>query len=76
MNILAFIRHRIKRIVGSELFHTSIHEYLGNVVVTDSIMCPCFFYQEYWILNSPMQTTIILLVEQIVTALGGEFKVS
>lgn len=35
-----------------------------------------FFHQEYWILNSPMQTTIILLVEQIVTALGGEFKVS
>lgn len=35
-----------------------------------------FSHQEYWILNSPMQTTIILLVEQIVTALGGEFKVS
>ncbi|XP_015759867.1 PREDICTED: serine/threonine-protein kinase mTOR-like [Acropora digitifera] len=31
--------------------------------------------KEYWILNSPMQTTIILLVEQIVTALGGEFKI-
>ncbi|PFX15507.1 Serine/threonine-protein kinase mTOR, partial [Stylophora pistillata] len=30
--------------------------------------------KQYWILNSPMQTTIILLVEQIVTALGGEFK--
>ncbi|RMX59040.1 hypothetical protein pdam_00009963 [Pocillopora damicornis] len=31
--------------------------------------------KQYWILNSPMQTTIILLVEQIVTALGGEFKI-
>ncbi|CAH1240669.1 MTOR [Branchiostoma lanceolatum] len=31
--------------------------------------------KEYWTPNSPMQNTIILLVEQIVVALGGEFKV-
>lgn len=30
--------------------------------------------QEYWTPNNPMQNTIILLIEQIVVALGGEFK--
>ncbi|XP_032242839.2 serine/threonine-protein kinase mTOR [Nematostella vectensis] len=30
--------------------------------------------KEYWTINSPMQTTIVLLVEQIAVALGGEFK--
>ena len=40
-----------------------------------SILLTVVVFQDYWILNSPMQTTIILLVEQIVTALGGEFKV-
>ena len=33
------------------------------------------YYQQYWTVNSPMQTTIIHLVEQIVGALGTEFKV-
>ncbi|XP_077998557.1 serine/threonine-protein kinase mTOR-like [Glandiceps talaboti] len=31
--------------------------------------------KEYWTLDSPMQITMILLIEQIVVALGGEFKV-
>ncbi|XP_074653906.1 serine/threonine-protein kinase mTOR-like [Tubulanus polymorphus] len=31
--------------------------------------------KDYWTVNSPMQTTIILLVEQIVGALGTEFRV-
>ncbi|XP_064642053.1 serine/threonine-protein kinase mTOR-like isoform X1 [Lineus longissimus] len=31
--------------------------------------------KDYWTLNSPMQNTIILLIEQIVGALGTEFKV-
>ncbi|CAH1772250.1 unnamed protein product [Owenia fusiformis] len=31
--------------------------------------------KDYWTLNSPMQNTIILLVEQIVVALGTEFKI-
>ncbi|MGH0147040.1 UNVERIFIED_CONTAM: hypothetical protein FKN15_060860, partial [Acipenser sinensis] len=30
--------------------------------------------REYWTPNNPMQNTIILLIEQIVVALGGEFK--
>uniref|UniRef100_A0A4W3GLM4 Serine/threonine-protein kinase TOR n=1 Tax=Callorhinchus milii TaxID=7868 RepID=A0A4W3GLM4_CALMI len=30
--------------------------------------------KEYWTLNNPMQNTIILVIEQIVVALGGEFK--
>uniref|UniRef100_UPI00358FB62C serine/threonine-protein kinase mTOR-like n=1 Tax=Myxine glutinosa TaxID=7769 RepID=UPI00358FB62C len=30
--------------------------------------------KEYWTPNSPMQVTLILLVEQIVVALGGEFQ--
>lgn len=33
-----------------------------------------FVSQEYWTPNNPMQNTIILLIEQIVVALGGEFK--
>ena len=37
------IRHRTKRILGSGLLDTSIHQYLGIVVFTDSIMWPCFF---------------------------------
>ena len=45
-----------------------------KLVSTHPYLLQCIL-QEYWILNSPMQTTIILLVEQIVTALGGEFKV-
>ncbi|ELU01654.1 hypothetical protein CAPTEDRAFT_155489 [Capitella teleta] len=31
--------------------------------------------KDYWTVNSPMQNTIILLVEQIVSALGTEFKI-
>ena len=31
--------------------------------------------QDYWTINSPMQNTIILLLEQIVSALGTEFKI-
>ncbi|XP_041377661.1 serine/threonine-protein kinase mTOR-like isoform X2 [Gigantopelta aegis] len=31
--------------------------------------------KEFWIPNSPMQNTIILLIEQIVNALGTEFRV-
>jgi len=31
--------------------------------------------QDYWTLNSPMQNTIIHLIEQIVGALGTEFKI-
>ncbi|XP_064598762.1 serine/threonine-protein kinase mTOR-like [Liolophura sinensis] len=31
--------------------------------------------KDFWTLNSPMQNTIILLVEQIVSALGTEFKI-
>lgn len=34
----------------------------------------CCDPQEYWTPNNPMQNTIILLIEQIVVALGGEFK--
>ncbi|XP_059807691.1 serine/threonine-protein kinase mTOR isoform X1 [Hypanus sabinus] len=30
--------------------------------------------KEYWTLNNQMQNTIILVIEQIVVALGGEFK--
>ncbi|XP_029434781.1 serine/threonine-protein kinase mTOR isoform X2 [Rhinatrema bivittatum] len=30
--------------------------------------------QDYWTMNNPIQSTIILLIEQIVLALGGEFK--
>ncbi|XP_075136061.1 serine/threonine-protein kinase mTOR isoform X5 [Leptodactylus fuscus] len=30
--------------------------------------------KDYWTMNNPIQSTIILLVEQIVLALGGEFK--
>ncbi|XP_041480411.1 serine/threonine-protein kinase mTOR-like [Lytechinus variegatus] len=30
--------------------------------------------REFWTVNSPLQNTIILLVEQTVVALGGEFK--
>lgn len=30
--------------------------------------------QEFWVMNTPIQSTIILLIEQIVVALGGEFK--
>jgi len=32
-------------------------------------------FQDYWTPNSQMQSTIILLVEQIVSALGTEFKI-
>lgn len=39
----------------------------------------CFTYivpvQEFWAVNSPIQLTIIMLVEQIVTSLGSDFKV-
>lgn len=31
--------------------------------------------REFWTTNSPMQTTLINVVEQIVIALGGEFKI-
>lgn len=31
--------------------------------------------KEFWTVNNPMQNTIILLVEQIVVALGAEFKI-
>ncbi|XP_053547426.1 serine/threonine-protein kinase mTOR isoform X7 [Bombina bombina] len=30
--------------------------------------------RDYWTMNNPIQSTIILLIEQIVLALGGEFK--
>ncbi|XP_053307789.1 serine/threonine-protein kinase mTOR isoform X5 [Spea bombifrons] len=30
--------------------------------------------KDYWTMNNPIQSTIILLIEQIVLALGGEFK--
>lgn len=30
--------------------------------------------KDYWTVNNPIQNTIILLIEQIVLALGGEFK--
>ncbi|XP_056399106.1 serine/threonine-protein kinase mTOR isoform X3 [Hyla sarda] len=30
--------------------------------------------RDYWTMNNPIQSTIILLIEQIVMALGGEFK--
>ncbi|XP_072283026.1 serine/threonine-protein kinase mTOR isoform X9 [Pyxicephalus adspersus] len=33
-----------------------------------------FSLQDYWTMNNPIQSTIILLIEQIVLALGGEFK--
>ncbi|KAB0400137.1 hypothetical protein E2I00_010282, partial [Balaenoptera physalus] len=29
---------------------------------------------EFWVMNTSIQSTIILLIEQIVVALGGEFK--
>jgi len=32
-------------------------------------------FQEHWTVNSPLQNTIILLLEQIVSALGTEFKI-
>jgi FKBP12-rapamycin complex-associated protein len=31
--------------------------------------------REFWTTNSPMQTTLINVVEQIAIALGGEFKI-
>ncbi|XP_076166943.1 serine/threonine-protein kinase Tor isoform X1 [Ptiloglossa arizonensis] len=31
--------------------------------------------KEFWIVNSPLQTTLILLVEHIAVALGAEFKI-
>lgn len=30
--------------------------------------------QDFWVVNNSIQSTIILLIEQIVVALGGEFK--
>ena len=30
--------------------------------------------QEYWTVNNPLQSTIISLLEQIVSALGTDFK--
>lgn len=47
-------------------------------VVKHSLAIPSLFYvyvQMNWMVNSTMQNTIILLVEQIAVALGGEFKV-
>lgn len=32
-------------------------------------------FQDYWTPNSQMQSTIMVLVEQIVSALGTEFKI-
>ncbi|RXN12610.1 serine threonine- kinase mTOR [Labeo rohita] len=37
-------------------------------------VCDASIREEYWTPNNPMQNTIILLIEQIVVALGGEFK--
>lgn len=31
--------------------------------------------QEFWTINSPLQSTLILLVEHIAVALGAEFKI-
>lgn len=35
----------------------------------------CNFPQEFWTINSPIQSTLILLVEHIAVALGAEFKI-
>ena len=32
-------------------------------------------FQEFWSPNSPLQSTIIMLIEQIVVAMGEELKV-
>lgn len=42
--------------------------------MTQFVLMKCSHPQEYWTPNNPMQNTIILLIEQIVVALGGEFK--
>ena len=39
------------------------------------VMDAAVMFQLYWTVNSPMQSTIIHLVEQVVGALGTEFKV-
>ena len=39
------------------------------------VMDAAIMFQLYWTVNSPMQSTIIHLVEQVVGALGTEFKV-
>lgn len=50
--------------------------YVFQIMLLCSVACSHshFVLQEYWTPNNPMQNTIILLIEQIVVALGGEFK--
>lgn len=51
----------------SPLVHISAERYLALLLCLPSL-------QEFWVMNTSIQSTIILLIEQIVVALGGEFK--
>ena len=52
---------------------------LGNftqiLYILNFILLYIIAFQEFWSPNSPLQSTIIMLIEQIVVAMGEELKV-
>lgn len=52
------------------VLHSFTQLYTLNFILLYIIM-----FQEFWSPNSPLQSTIIMLIEQIVVAMGEELKV-
>lgn len=69
-----FVSPSVSHFVLSCPLHLFEQKELHLLVTIAPKYCQLSSFQDFWVVNNSIQSTIILLIEQIVVALGGEFK--